>query len=160
CAVLGIAMEYLAYRPLRESPRLVALITAIGMSLLLQTLAAVIFGARPRVIPEAAIPGFFTASVQIGEARVFGKEAAIWIAALVAMVSLDRLVHHTRLGQAMRACALDPPTAALMGINVDRVIATTFAIGSGLAAIAGVLYAIKVGGKIEPTMGYYPGLIA
>ena len=89
-----------------------------------------------------------------------GKELVIWIAASVLMAGLGFLVARTRMGRAMRACALDKQTAALMGVNVNVVIGFTFMIGSAMAAVAGVLYAIKVGGNISPRMGYYPGVIA
>jgi branched-chain amino acid transport system permease protein len=88
------------------------------------------------------------------------KDVLIWVAAAVMMGGLHLLVQRTKIGRAMRACALDQTTAALMGVDVNRVIAVTFALGSAMAAVAGVLYAIKVGGNINFRMGYYPGVIA
>ncbi len=161
CALLGAALDFIAYRPLRNSTRLAALITAIGMSLILQTVAQLVFGARPKSFPSDVVPAFFGNELfTVFGSSVAGKDVAIWVAALVSMVGLDLLVRKTTVGRAMRACSLDQKTAALMGVNVNRVIVYTFMIGSALAAVAGVLYALKVGGNIEPRMGYYPGLIA
>jgi branched-chain amino acid transport system permease protein len=166
CAILGAAIDYLAYRPLRNSSRLAALITAIGVSLSLQTIAQLVFGARPHAIPDEAIPAFFKTGYIYFEGingqtpLFFGKDLALWIAAAISMVALDHLVRKTKTGKAMRACSMDQTTAALMGIDVNRVITFTFMIGSAFAAVAGVLYSLKVGGNIEPRMGYYPGLIA
>jgi branched-chain amino acid transport system permease protein len=161
CAALGVAIDEIADRPLRAKPRIVVLITAIGVSLALQTTAMLLFGASPKSFRSEAVPSFFTTVVfSMGEADILGKEVAIWGAAFAAMIALDLLVHRTRIGRAMRACALDQPTAALMGIDTNAIIAITFAIGSALAAVAGVLHAIKLGGNIDARMGYYPGLIA
>ena len=161
CAIMGVAIDFVAYRPLRKSTRLAALITAIGMSLGLQTVAMLLFGARPKSFPSEVVPAFFDSRLaMLAGNPIYGKEVAIWIAVVISVVCLDVLVHKTNIGKAMRACAQDQATAALMGINVNRIISVTFAIGSALAAVAGVLYALKVGGNIEPRMGYYPGLIA
>ncbi len=159
---LGEKLEWLGRSLGRvASDRLSALITAIGMSLILQTLAQLIWGAEPRAFPEASLPAFLNESVfSIFGARVAGKELVIWVAAIVIMVLLQLLVTRTKIGTAMRACSMDQKTAALMGISVDSVIAFTFVIGSAMAAIAGVLYAVKVGGSISFRMGYYQGLIA
>lgn len=143
--------------------RLNALIVAIGMSLYLQTLAQLIWGARYHALPEAAIPAFFSAQVPGTEFRgaaLQWKQAIVWLTALALMLFLSFIVRSTRLGRAMRATALDKQTAALMGVNVDRVIIATFMIGSAMAAVAGALLAVKVGGNISYRMGYYPGVIA
>ncbi|RME75264.1 MAG: branched-chain amino acid ABC transporter permease [Planctomycetota bacterium] len=147
------------------SDRLSALITAIGMSLSLQTIAQLLWTADYRAFPASALPAFFGRTIwTVGEpphqAAILGKEIVIWVAAAVLMVGLGALVSFTRTGRAMRACAQDKETAALMGVNVNSVIGFTFAVGSAMAAIAGVLYAVKVGGNISPRMGYYPGVIA
>ncbi len=145
------------------SDRLSALITAIGMSLILQTLAQLIWGADYRAFPEDAIPAFMNERVgafDVVGLPVLGKELAIWVTALAMMVALNLLVTRTKIGTAMRACSMDQETAALMGISVDRVIAFTFVVGSAMAAVAGILYAVKVGGNISFRMGYYPGLLA
>jgi branched-chain amino acid transport system permease protein len=160
CAALGWSIDLVAYRPLRKATRLAALITAIGISLSLQTLVQMIT-ADYWNYPSANLPGFLdTPILAIGAAELLWKEFAIILAAAVLMIGLDRYVHLTKMGKAMRACALDKDTSALMGINVNRVIATTFMIGSAMAAIAGILQGIKVGGNINFRFGYYPGLIA
>ena len=144
-----------------RSDRLSALITAIGMSLILQTLAQLIWGPNFRTFPPAAVPTFMNEELfRIGSARVLGKELVIWLAAIVMMIGLHLLVSKTKIGIAMRACSMDQQTASLMGISVDRVIAFTFVIGSAMAAVAGVLHAAKLGGNIHFRMGYYPGLLA
>jgi len=141
-----------------ESDRLSALITAIGMSLVLQTLAMLIWGADYHSFADDRLPAFLQQRV-LG-LPVLGKELCVWGAALLLMVLLHALVTYTKAGKAMRACSQDKNTAALMGINVNRIIMLTFVIGSAMAAVAGVLYAVKVGGNISFRMGYYPGVIA
>jgi branched-chain amino acid transport system permease protein len=144
-----------------KSDRLSALITAIGMSLILQQLVMLVWGADYRVFPETAIPELMKEEVfSLFGAPVLGKELVIWVVALGMMVLLQLLVSRTRIGMAMRACSMDQETASLMGVSVDRVIAFTFLVGSAMAAVAGVLYAAKVGGNISFRMGYYPGLLA
>lgn len=233
CAGLGLLLERLAYRPLRRSTRLAALITAIGTSLILQTLVQLTVGAEFEAFPETPraralsdgtivreAPGHDAAQVAVLNAgkdpplwldaedhegwvavswkregaetaacawvradgvkvqqalpawlnaNLLGKGAAvklpakdvlIWFAAAAMMIGLHALVQRTKLGKAMRACALDMTTASLMGIDVNRVIAATFMIGSAMAAVAGVLYSVHVGGNIYFRMGYYPGVIA
>ncbi len=150
---LGVSSETV------KSDRLSALITAIGMSLMLQTLVQLIWGADYRVFKPESIPGFMTENV-LGIESLKWKEAIIWIVALVMMLGLHVLVTRTKIGTAMRATSMDQQTAALMGISVDKVIAFTFLVGSGMAAVAGVLYAAKVDGNISFRMGYYPGLLA
>lgn len=147
-----------------SSDRLSALITAIGMSILLQTIAQLVWGADYRNFPQFE-PGTLAAvldtdMLSMGTATLKGKELVIWVVTAVLMVGLTYLVGHTKIGKAMRACALDQKTAALMGVNVNWVIAVTFMIGSALAAVAGILFAIKIGGNISFRMGYYPGVIA
>ncbi len=140
-----------------ESDRMSALITAIGMSLTLQTLAMLIWTPYPYSFSEAALPAFMNQRVM---GLVLGKEICVWAAAVVLLVVLNLMVARTRIGKAMRACSQDKNTAALMGINVNRIILLTFGIGSAMAAVAGILYAVKVGGNISFRMGYYPGVIA
>lgn len=234
CAGLGWFLERVAYRPLRRSARLTALITAIGMSLILQTTVQLLLSPNPQAFPERAeararqdgtrlldrpdetspelarlnagklvpvwrgdladrpagwvpvawrrdaagepaVAWLRAADVQVQQGlpallneNVLGgadmklpvKDVLIWVVAGGMMLGLHLLVQRTRLGKAMRACAQDMTTAALMGIDVDRVIVITFMIGSAMAAVAGVLYSIKVGGQIGFAMGYYPGVIA
>jgi len=160
CAVLGFTMDIIAYKPLRGATRLAALITAIGVSLSLQTIVQ-LFTPEYHHFPAAHLPEFFDkAALQVQQVSLLWKELSVWVAAATLMVGLDLLVNWTKTGKAMRACALDKSTAALMGINVNRVIATTFMIGSAMAAVAGILQGIKVGGNINFRFGYYPGLIA
>lgn len=247
CAGLGWFLERVAYRPLRKSARLTALITAIGMSLILQTTVQLLLSPNPQAFPERSeararqdgtrlldrpdeaspelarlnagklvpvwrgdlvdrpagwvpvawrrsgdgepevawlraadvqvqqgLPAILNANVLWDAApptpgvplereatlKLPVKDVLIWVVAGAMMLGLHLLVQRTRLGKAMRACAQDMTTAALMGIDVDRVIVITFMIGSAMAAVAGVLYSIKVGGQIGFAMGYYPGVIA
>jgi branched-chain amino acid transport system permease protein len=227
CALLGLGLDVVAYRPLRHSTRLAALITAIGMSLILQTAVQLILdadfhsfpetttaeiladdavgraepaldaevvadlrqGAKPAVAErrggwvsvswttsdgrrpvwiekdevhlEQGVPRILNENL-LGESelKLPFKDVLIWIAAALMMGGLQMLVQRTKIGRAMRACAQDKTTAALMGVEVNKVIVITFMIGSAMAAVAGVLYSIKVGGNIYFRMGYYPGVIA
>ncbi|MHC5038323.1 MAG: branched-chain amino acid ABC transporter permease [Planctomycetota bacterium] len=145
-------------RRMFESDRLSALITAIGMSLTMQTLAMLIWGPDYHAFSGERLPEFLQDRV-LGLPILF-KEVLVWVAALVLMVTLHILVTYTKAGKAMRACSQDKKTAMLMGINVNRIIILTFMTGSAMAAVAGILYAIKAGGNISFRMGYYPGVIA
>jgi len=155
CMVVGYAMERLAYRPLRRAPRLAPLITAIGVSIVLQHVAMLIWSrnvlAFPQIIPAV--------SFTIAGASVTGVQVAIIGVCLVIMGALALLVYRTRLGRAMRATAQNPQVAALMGVDVNRVIATTFVIGAALAAVAGVLVGTYYG-LAQYTMGSVLGLKA
>ncbi len=162
CALLGFIIERFAYRPLREKPRLTALITAIGISFALsygfQLDLGFLPGAAPRAFPEIIEPSEW---LIIGD-----RDVVIWnyqvisiAIAVLLMVILQLLVFKTRFGTAMRAVSFDHRAAALMGVPVDRVIAITFALGAGLAAGAGILFAIK-DTAIQPLMGLYVGLKA
>jgi branched-chain amino acid transport system permease protein len=155
CAALGIVIERAAYRPVRRQPRLVSLITAIGVSLLLENLGNVIFGARPRAFPEL-LP---SRQVAVGSI-VFGSHQLLVLAVAVALMALLQLiVERTRVGKAMRAVSFSTDAARLMGIPTDRIIAFTFAIGSALAAAAGVLVGLYLP-RVDPLMGLIPGLKA
>ena len=175
CAGIGMLMDLVAYRPLRNAPRLSALITAIGVSIGLQNLARIIWGARQRPFPTDSLPTFLkpgipptetlpafsfteTAIALPGGAYLPYRDLSIILLALVLMIALNRLVSLTKIGKAMRACAQDRVAANLMGINTNRVIIITFAIGSALGAVAGVMVGVKE--IIEPTMGYYKGVAA
>jgi branched-chain amino acid transport system permease protein len=162
CALMGFIIERFAYRPLREKPRLTALITAIGISFALsygfQLDIGFLPGAAPRAFPEIIVP---TEWLVIGD-----RDVVVWnwqvmslLIAVGLMVGLQWLVFKTRFGRAMRAVSYDHRVAALMGIPTDRVIALTFMIGSALAAGAGLLYAIK-DTSVSPLMGLYVGLKA
>jgi branched-chain amino acid transport system permease protein len=155
CAGLGFAIERLAYRPLRGQSRITALITAIGISLLLENGGQLLFGAEPRrpLWTPALEP------VTIGGATVQPLEMITLVIALLIMAGLQYIVFRTKFGLAMRAVAHDPNVASLMGIPTDRVISLTFMLGSALAAAAGLLYSLTYP-KIDPFMGLQPGLKA
>ncbi len=155
CAILNFAIEKVAYRPLRNAPRLAPLITAMGMSLLLQTLAMMIW--RPSTKPyPILLPSqpFF-----IGGAVINLTQILILVVTAITLAGLMYLVNHTKLGRAMRATAENPRVAALMGVKPDMVISATFVIGAALAALAGVMYAANYG-TVQHTMGFLPGLKA
>ncbi|MBM4283011.1 MAG: branched-chain amino acid ABC transporter permease [Deltaproteobacteria bacterium] len=165
CAALGFLIERFAYRPLRDKPKLTALITAIGMSFFLsysfQLEASlggltVLPGAAPRAFPDVITSQVW---LIIGDVVVSNKQVISVVVALALMGGLQFLVFRTRFGMAMRAVSFDHRTAGLMGIPVDRVIALTFMLGSALAAGAGILYAIK-DTLVQPLMGVTVGLKA
>jgi branched-chain amino acid transport system permease protein len=160
CALMGMLIDRVAYRPLRNAPRLSALITAIGISLVLQNIARMLWSARLRRFPEETIPAFLKepAILLPGGAELSYLDVFIMALAVALMIALNRLIYLTKIGKAMRACAQNKVAANLMGINVNHVIAVTFAIGSALGAVAGVMVGLRE--VIEPTMGYYKGVSA
>jgi branched-chain amino acid transport system permease protein len=155
CGALNFAIEKIAYRPLRNSPKLAPLITAIGMSILLQTLAMMIwkpnYKAFPTLLPAEPL---HVAGAVITVTQIF-----ILGATAVSLAILMYIVNYTRLGRAMRATAENPRVAGLMGVRPDTVISATFIIGAILAALAGVMYASNYG-TAQHTMGFLPGLKA
>jgi branched-chain amino acid transport system permease protein len=155
CAALNYTIEKLAYRPLRSAARLAPLITAIGMSLLLQTFAMIIWKPNPKSYPNL-LP---TEPVAIGGAVISVTQIAILATTVITLAFLMWLVNRTNLGRAMRATAENPRVAALMGIKPDVVISATFIIGAMLAAIAGVMWASNYG-SVQHAMGFMPGLKA
>jgi branched-chain amino acid transport system permease protein len=155
CATLNFSIEKLAYRPLRNSNRLAPLITAIGMSLLLQTFAMIIWKPNPKSYPNM-LP---TEPVQFGGAVISITQITILATTAITLAFLMWLVNRTNLGRAMRATAENPRVAALMGIKPDVVISATFIIGAMLAAIAGVMWASNYG-TVQHAMGFMPGLKA
>ncbi len=155
CAALNFAIEKIAYRPLRNAPKLAPLITAIGMSLLLQTIAMMIWRPNPKAYPSL----LSSEPIYIGGAVMTSTQVLILAVTAVCLGLLSWLVNRTRLGRAMRATAENPRVAALMGVNPDRVISATFVIGAVLAAIAGVMWASNYG-TAQHTMGFMPGLKA
>jgi branched-chain amino acid transport system permease protein len=155
CMVLGYSIERIAYRPLRNAPRLAPLITAIGVSIVLQNLAMMIWG---REYHSFNLP-FNSTSHQIGGATVNDVQIGIILVALIIMFGLMWLVHRTRLGRAMRAVAENPSAAALMGVDINRVISVTFMLGSALAAIAGFMVSANYG-IVHYYMGFMLGLKA
>ena len=155
CAALNYTIEKVAYRPLRNAPRLAPLITAMGMSLLLQTLAMIIWKPNPKPFPillpsdPISLGGPVISVVQI---MILGLTAVI-------LAALMYLVNKTKLGRAMRATAENPRVAALMGVRPDMVISATFIIGAALAAVAGIMWAANYG-TVQHSMGFLPGLKA
>ena len=161
CAILGVVIDFFAYRPLRNAPKISALITAIGMSFLLESVALIIFGATPKVIDQKYIPGFLSDNkkLNLGVVQISMLTIFVIFVTIICMVALNLFIKKTKLGKATRAVSQDTGAAQLMGINVNKTIAITFAIGSGLGALGGALYAI-VYPQIEPYMGMLPGLKA
>jgi branched-chain amino acid transport system permease protein len=155
CAILGFIIEKVAYKPLRNSPRLAPLITAVGVSIVLQNLVMLIAGTDNKSFPFIFIRG----DIKIGEVSIPYIQLFIIIISVILMVSLHIFIKNTKLGKAMRAVSEDKKTAGLMGINVDWIISLTFLIGSSLAAAAGVMVGIYYG-MINFTMGYIAGLKA
>jgi len=155
CAILGFIIEKVAYKPLRNSPRLAPLITAVGVSIVLQNLVMLIAGTDNKSFPFIFIRG----DIKIGEVSIPYIQLFIIIISIILMVSLHIFIKNTKLGKAMRAVSEDKKTAGLMGINVDWIISLTFLIGSSLAAAAGVMVGIYYG-MINFTMGYIAGLKA
>ncbi len=155
CMTVSAAIERIAYRPLRRAPRLAPLITAIGVSIVLQTLAMMIWSPNPRVFPDL-LP---TAPLEIAGALLAPKQLLILIVAASVMTGLLILINQTRLGRAMRAVSENPQIASLMGVNPDRVITATFIMGAALAAIAGILVGMNYN-IAQFTMGFLLGLKA
>jgi branched-chain amino acid transport system permease protein len=155
CMLIGYAMERLAYRPLRGAPRLAPLITAIGISIILQHVAMMIWSRNPLAFPQV----IRVQSYPIGGATITSVQIAIIAISVAMMGGLAVLVYRTRLGTAMRATAHSPQVAALMGIDANRIVALTFVIGAALAAVAGVMVASYYG-IAHYTMGSQLGLKA
>ncbi len=151
---LGIILESSAYRPLRDAPRISIMISAIGASFLLQNLAVVIFGGRPKAFPA---PELFTKVIMLGEVSIQRLTFIIPVVALMFLFLLLYLVENTKSGMAMRAVSKDYETARLMGIDVNRTISLTFSIGSMLAAVGGIMWGMKYP-QMQPVMGLMPGL--
>lgn len=155
-ALLGILIDRGAYRPLRRSPKISALITAIGISFLLENLAVVIIGGRPKTFPT---PPLFEGVISFAGLSI--PRLSIWVmfVTIVLLMMLMWILRYTRIGMAMRALSRDVETVRLMGVDADRVIAFTFALGSALAAAGGILWCMKYP-ALEPFMGVIPGLKA
>jgi len=155
CALLGMLIERLAYRPLRNAPTLNVLITAIGVSLLLEYTGQVFFGAAPRTFPAIFPMQTFT----VGGLILSTNQIFVIVVSALLVVALQFIVHRTKIGTAMRAVSLNPKAAALMGVNNNVVISFTFGLGSALAGAGGILYALNYP-SIDPLMGVMPGLKA
>lgn len=152
--LLGVTIEFAAYRPLRSAPSISILISAIGVSFLLENLAVVLFGGRPKAFPT---PKIFTNVINIGGVSIQNLSFIIPVVTIVFLFVLLYLVNKTKIGMAMRAVSKDVDTAKLMGINVNRTISFTFCIGSMLAAVGAVLWSLKYP-QIVALMGMIPGL--
>ena len=155
CALLGVLIEFLAYKPLRQAPPLSVLITAIGVSYFLQNLALILFGSQQKAYPSLVQLGDIT----IGSVTINGITILTLLVTAIIMVVLSFFINRTRLGKAMRAVSEDKAAATLMGISVNRTIALTFAIGSALAAVASIFYGMSYT-YIKPTTGAMPGIKA
>ncbi|MBY0145339.1 branched-chain amino acid ABC transporter permease [Neobacillus niacini] len=156
CAIMGVLIERIAYKPLRNATRIAALITAIGVSLLIEYGMIYARGAQPEAYPSDIIP---VTSLDFLGVKVSSQSLLILGTSVVLMILLQFIVHKTKIGKAMRAVSHDMDAARLMGINVNNTISATFAIGSALAGAAGVAFGMYYT-KIEPLMGIIPGLKA
>lgn len=154
CTVLGVVIERLAYKPLREASSLSVLITAIGVSYFLQNAAMLMFGTDTKIFPTV-----LSGSLKIGGLSIPYLTLITIFTCIAIMVALTMFINKTKTGRAMRACSEDKGASALMGINVNRIISVTFAIGSGLAAIAAVLLCATYP-SVYPTLGSLPGIKA
>jgi branched-chain amino acid transport system permease protein len=154
-SVLGMIIERFAYRPLRTAPRISLLITAIGVSFLLENLMVLIVGASPRSFPQSIPVDIYN----IGGLILTNRQIIILLISILLMILLQFIVMRTKIGKAMRAVSQDKEMVLMLGINIDSVIAFTFALGSALAAAGGVLVGLYFN-KIEPYMGVMPGLKA
>ncbi|MCI5836414.1 MAG: branched-chain amino acid ABC transporter permease [Veillonellaceae bacterium] len=154
-AIVGVLVERIAYRPMRNSPKIALLITAIGVSLFIEYTTMFIMTPQPRTFP----PVFENTTYHVGPLLITLQQLVILGSSLALMVILTYIVQHTKMGKAMRAVSYDAEAARLMGIHVDRVISFTFAVGSGLAGAAGVLVGVYYN-AIDPLMGIMPGLKA
>ena len=155
CVLMGVTIEKIAYKPLRSSPPLSVLITAIGVSYFLQSLALLIFGSTQKSFPKV----FNMEPITVGGLTVKGESIETLIVTTVIMVGLTLFINKTKMGKAMRAVSEDRAAAELMGISVNRTITVTFAIGSALAAVAGLFYGATYG-FIGPYTGSMPGIKA
>lgn len=154
-AILGVVIEKVAYKPLRGATRIATLITAIGVSYLLQNVVMYFMGAERRAFPSAVPNQIF----RLGGLTISSQQIIIIVTTIVLMAALQIIVKYTRMGKAMRAVSTDMEAAQLMGINIDNVISFTFILGSALAGAAGVLVGIYYN-SIDPLMGVTPGLKA
>jgi len=155
CALVGVVIERFAYRPVRRAARLTLLITAIGVSLFIENAAQLVFGPDPKFFPSLAPRADF----RVGGVRLTSEQLTVIAVSFLLMVLLRLFILKTRTGKAMRAVSFNLDAAKLMGISTDRIIAITFALGSALAAAAGVLIGMQIP-KIDPLMGILYGLKA
>lgn len=153
-ALLGMSVEAVAYKPLRDAPKISILISAIGVSFLLENLTIVLFGGVPKPFPT---PDVFNAVVKLGTVSIQKLTFYIPVVTIVFLLALSYLINQTKTGMAMRAVSKDHETARVMGINVHWIISLTFGIGSALAAVGGIMWGLKFP-QISPLMGVVPGL--
>jgi branched-chain amino acid transport system permease protein len=156
CGTLGVVIEWFAYRPLRNAPRIAPLISALGVSFFIQNAMLLTLSASDRVVKTELLMSP-RLGIDLGPARLSAVRAVIIVTAILLMVALNYLVRRTRLGRAMRAVAIDREAAAMMGVDVDRVIVMTFFLGSALAGAAGVLFGLTFT-RITYLMGFTAGL--
>ena len=154
CALIGMGIEKVAYKPLRNAPRMWALITAIGVSFFLETLFTILFGASSKPFPTLSLAPIQIGALQISQIMMISIGFSVFL-----MIALELFIKETKLGKAMRAASEDAKAAALMGISVNKTISIAFAIGSALGAIGGILFAMAYP-QIKPLMGVMPGLKA
>jgi branched-chain amino acid transport system permease protein len=160
CALLGLAIERFAYRPLRRAPRIAPLISALGVSFFLQQTATLLWTSIPRSYNTFSLRGGeLFSGVSVGNFHIQYGQLLVIVSAVVLMIALTLLVWRTTIGKAMRATSIDPEAASMMGIDIDRVIAFTFFIGSALAGAAGVMTGL-VYQNVQPYMGFGAGLKA
>ncbi|MDR1867839.1 MAG: branched-chain amino acid ABC transporter permease [Treponema sp.] len=152
--LFGILLERVAYKPLRSSPKISIMISAIGASFLMENLATVLFGGRPKGFP---VPDLFNEVIHLGTVSVVRISIIIPIITVFLLIGLLLIIHRTKAGMAMRAVSTDLVAARLMGIDVHKIVSFTFGIGSVLAAIGGVMWSLKYP-QLNPTMGMIPGL--
>jgi branched-chain amino acid transport system permease protein len=154
--VAGLVIERAAFRPMRGAPQVTGFIASLALSIIIENLAVLTVSAQPRTF---AVPAYLNQLIPLGSLNVRAIDIAIVVLAIVLMIALVCFVRFTKVGVAMRATAENYDVARLMGINIDRMIALAFAIGSGLAAVAGLMWGTKYG-QISPLMGVLPGLKA
>ena len=155
--ICGLLVDRIAYRPLRSAPRISALISAIGVSFFLENLAVVVFSGMPRAVVQ---PPWLTKPILIGEGiRLNPLGIMVPVISFILVAGLLWIVHKTKPGLAMRSISYDIETTRLMGVSVDKIIALTFALGSALAALAGIMWALRYP-RVEPFMGIFPGFKA
>jgi branched-chain amino acid transport system permease protein len=152
--LLGVTVEKIAYRPLRNAPRISALISAIGVSFLIENLGIVILGARPKPFPR---PEQIVWNIKLGDISFLSLAFIIPIMTLLLLLAVTAIVKKTKVGIAMRAVSRDFETASLMAVDVNWVVSATFAVGSALAAIGGIMWSLQYP-QIDPLMGVFPGL--
>ena len=152
--LLGVSIERVAYRPLRDAPRISALISAIGVSFLLENLGIVALGARPKPFPR---PEELVWNIHIGDISFLSLTLIIPIITIILLIAVTFVVNKTKIGTAMRAVSRDFETASLMAVDVNKVVSSTFAVGSALAAIGGIMWSLQYP-QIDPLMGLFPGL--